>query len=794
MTSILSDLRKTLRGLSSNRTFALTVVVTLASGIAAAATIFSVVQAVLVRPVEFSRPGELVHIYFASPPHILETGLYPRDAEFLQRHVKSLSSVALMTASHAIVTGAGEPFGTDGVKVSGNYFSVLGAPPQAGRFLSVADDAAGGDEAVVIGDRIWRSHFGADRRVLGRKIALDGRIHTIVGVAGSQFSSLSNAGFWVPLALTPQQRAEDTVGVVLIGRLAAGVRMDIAAAELQGLSLRHAAELPDREGWFFSAVSIVGERLKDAPQKLRIVTLAALLLLLTACLNVSGLLLTRATARKGELALCRALGAGSFWLFRNVFLEAFVLALAACVLGVGLASVALRTFVLLGASILPGIERARMDSRTLIFAMAIASLTALCSSIVPGSLALQRSVAYDMQAVRRGASSRSVHRFSAVFLAVQFALTLVLLTGSGLILNSFIRLALTPMGFDPQNVLLTQIEFPEQAGGSYAIGEILAHLRTIPGVTEVSVVQPSVMTGGIQVYPHKPGVKISKARGDMASVTAISPEFFRVLRIPILEGRAFAEQDLKPSMASVIVNEATARRLWPGEAAIGRELAIPISGQDEVCRVVGVAGATHLEGALYPATMQLYLPYTALPRSSDAQFLIRTTGKALPFAKSIRGAIYSVDPNQPVESVMTMKDAISDSILPQRFYALLFLNFSIVATVVAAVGLYGLLRYAFATRAHELGVRIALGASPIHIARLILNFGLGAALCGMVAGIAGVYLTSHVLIAFLHNVDPRDLSTFALTPLVFLLVALGSCLGPYLAIRRIDPAVCLRDQ
>jgi putative ABC transport system permease protein len=570
--------------------------------------------------------------------------------------------------------------------------------------------------------------------------------------------------------------------------------MDVAVAELQGLSLRHAAELPDREGWFFSAIPIVGERLKDAPQKLRIVTFAALLLLLTACLNVSGLLLTRATARKGELALCRALGAGSFRLFRTVFLEAFVLAVAACALGVGLAAVALRTFVLLGASILPGIGRARLDSPTLIFAMAIAFVTALCSSILPGSLALQRSVAYDLQAVRRGASSRSVHRFSAVFLAVQFALTLVLLTGSGLILNSFIRLALTPMGFDPQNVLLTQIEFPEQGGGSYAIGEILVRMRTIPGVTDVSVVQPSVMAGGIQVYPHKPGARISKARGDVASVAAISPEFFRVLRIPIIEGRAFAEQDLTPSRASVIVNAPMARRLWPGEEAVGRELAIPISGQDQSYRVVGVVGATHLEGALYPATMQLYLPYTVLPRSSDAQFLIRTAGRPLPLAKSIRGAIYNVNPNQPVESVMTMKDAISDSILPQRFYALLFLNFSIVSTVVAAVGLYGLLRYAFATRVHELGVRIALGASPIHIARLILNYGLGAALCGMIAGIAGVFLTSHVLIAFLHNVDPHDLSTFALTPLVFLLVALGSCLGPYLAIRRLDPAVCLRDQ
>ncbi len=707
--TLLRDLRKTLRGLSTNRGFALTVLVTLAAGIAAATTIFSVLQAVLFRPVAFPDPDELVHVYF-SPPRVFATLMRPLDANFVQQHVTSLSAMALVSETHAIITRAGEPFGANVLAVSGAYFGLLRAQPEAGRFL------IGGDEnAVILSDRIWRSRFNADPRILGTRISLNGKTHRIVGVAGPQFSSLSNTAFWTPLAPTQTQGEENGLPVILLGRLRPGVPIGTLNAELEKLSLDHARELPDLQGWAFHAVSLVTERLKDAPQKLRAVSLASLLLLLTACLNVSGLLLTRAGARGGEFAVCRALGAGSLWLFRSIFLEVFLLAAAACALGVGLSLAALRAIVLLGPSILPGLDRARLNLATLLFAVGIAFLTAIASSLLPGYLTIRRPPAPDLHSLRRGSSSRSVHRFTASFVAVQFALTLVLLTGSGLLLKSFLRLALTPIGFDPDNVLLAQVDLSDRPASQSLTAAILARLQEMPGVDSVSLVQPSVMAGGIDVLPHIPAAPANHSRADWASLTAISPDFFHVLRIPIRQGRAFIDRDLTPNAASIIVNEAAARHFFPTGNAVGRDLVFALGPQEKSFRIVGVAAPTHLEGALYASPMQIYLPYTQWD-SPAVPFLIRTTGRPLPYAALIRSAVSRVDPHVSVETVSTMRDAISDSILPQRFYAFLFLAFSLAATLVAAVGLYGLLSYAIATRTHEIGIRIALGASPSDLA------------------------------------------------------------------------------
>jgi putative ABC transport system permease protein len=780
------DLRKTLRGLAANRGFALTVIVTLAAGIAAATVVFSVIQAVLLHPIGLPNPDRLVHLYF-SPPKTYGAYMRPGDAGFVMNHVKSLSSAALVSETHAILTGAGEPFSANGLRVSGTYFNLLGAQPEAGRLLTNGDDGV-----IVLSDHIWRSRFSADPRILGTKISLDGKTHRIIGIAGPQSSSLSNTAFWTPLAPPQTQRQENALPVILLGRLRPGVPIDTLNAELNKLSFDRAREHPELHGWLYTAVPVVQERLKDAPEKLRSVSLASLLLLLTACLNVSGLLLTRASARDGEFALCRALGAGSLWLFRSIFLEVFLLATAACALGVGLSLAALRAIVLLGPSILPGLDHAHLNLSTVLFATGIAFLTAIAASLLPGYLTIRCPLAPDLHSLRRGSSSPSVHRFTASFVAVQFALTIILLTGSGLLLKSFLRLALTPLGLDPANVLLAQVDLSNQTASKALTAPILARLRQIPGVDSVSLVQPSVMAGGLEVHPHIPGIPLSHSRADWASLTAISPDFFHVLRIPIRQGRAFTQRDLSSGAAVIIVNEAAARHFFPEGNAVGRGLVLSLGPQEKAFGIVGVAAATHLEGALYPQPMQIYLPYTQWD-SSGLFFLLRTTGRPLPYAASIRHAVSIADPRQPVESVTTLKQAISDSILPERFYAYLFLCFSLAAALVAAVGLYGLLSYAIATRTREIGIRIALGASPSRLTELTLSFGLRAALSGMVLGIAGAAITSRLLTAFLHGIDPHDLSTFALAPLLLALIALLSSLQPLLSMHHIDPAVCLRE-
>ncbi len=791
------DLRYTIRSLRKAPGFTATAILALALGIGSTTAIFGLVEGVLLKPLPFRNPQQLVQLTFDNPAQGYFSSLQLADAEFVQRQSKTLSQIAFSGPQYSVILGAGEPFNSNGAKASANYFSTLGVSPLLGRFIEPAEEVAGNDRVIVLSNGLWRKRFGEDPHVLNRKISLDGKTYRVIGVAGPQFSWSEDPEFWIPLAPTSEERTARSTVVHVTGRRASGFSIAAVNEELHALSLRRPHQGPNdtRNGWFFHATSLRELRLGNAPKNLRTLSFAVALVFLIACANVSGLLLSRITSRSGELSLRSTLGASRFRLFRQLFLESAALSLAAGALGCALAAVSIRGIVALGSATVPQLERVHLDVWTVSFALAIAALIALFSTLVPAWIALRRETGPQLQFSRRGSVSQAVRRIGALFVSAQFAFTLILLIGAGLLLNSFLRVMLTPPGFNPHNLLMMEITLPGWISSDHAyrasfLAAALDRLRIVRGIDAVAATAPAPMEGnGFGVLFHEPGtVRPALSPKNAAAWILISPQYFRTMRIPLIEGREFTERDLKSTNNPAIINDILARRLWPQQSAIGRQLLV---GQDRLITIVGVAAPTRLANLESRSGPQVYEPYTSLPPPSTA-FLIRTSGPPERLISSVRQAIFKLNPRQPIEKITTMDNAISSTLIPRRFYLWLFLTFAAMALAVAAVGLHGLLAYLVAARTHEIGVRMTVGASPGDIAELLLGFGARILVPGLIAGIAGSLAATRVLTSLLHDVKPTDALTFAAASLVFVVVALVACAAPLGRMLRIDPAVCLR--
>jgi predicted permease len=807
-------MRFTIRQLRKSPGFAITTILTLALGIGATTAIFSLLNAVLLRPLPFPDPQRLMWVQQADiepgvPVDAAEPLSYP---DFFDWRARS-HTVAGMASYHNdgnALTGSGAPQMLEAEVVSAEFFRVLAARPLLGRDFLPADERPGA-RVAILSYTLWQSTFGGARDIIGRAIALDGRSHVVVGVmpAGFVFPIRNPApALWTTLADDAEgdkprtsQRGFDSLDVV--ARLKPGVTPAQARAELNVIARNIATQYPDTNKPYTAAIlkPMLEHVAGNFRPALRLLFGAVVLVLLIACANVAGLLLARATRRRGEIALRTALGAGRGKIMRQVLMESVLLSLCGGVLGVALSTWALDALLRFVPSDLPRASQISVDGTVLAFVTAVSLLTGLLFGVVP---AWRMSRLDPALALRDGGRSmtagRGQLRLHNWLVMAETAIGLVLLVGSGLLIRSFVRVLHVDPGFDARNVLTAKLSVPLsrytdlQRLQFYA--RLMRKLEALPGVQAVAAGWPLPLEGGnigisfdIEGRPTAPGDAPSE------QVAVVTPDFFRTLRIPILSGRAFTPRDDPKGPPVIIVNERFARKYFPGENPIGKHIKTDLSdGTTPVGmrEIVGVAGNVKRRSLTTEAEPIQYLPYAQAIITSPP-VAIRTAGDPTRLIAPLRAVLADADKDIPVYSVETLEEAASKAAAQPRFQTLLLGCFAGMALLLSSIGLYAVLSYMVAQRTSEIGVRMALGAQRADVLGMIVRRGLALALAGIAIGLAAAALLTRLMAGMLYGVEAFDPLTFAAVAGILLLVSLAASSAPAWRAAQLDPMRTLRD-
>ena len=796
-----------IRSLLRSPVFALTTILTLAISIGMATSVFTIVNALLLRPLPYKDAGRLALLWSVSRSSSRGPVSF-EDFEDWRRDSKTIETAAAYSTYYKpILTGAGEAERLSGLLVTHQYFAVMGmAKPALGRFFLPEEDRNGRDAVIVLSYQIWRDRFQSDPAVIGHTIQLNSSPHTIVGVAPSELpllpASLAEepAQIYRPVGEPFGKGARDSRHLETIVRLRPGVTIAQAQAEIDVRS--HAIEMAHPDSDRKLAGRIVGLR-DDLTRNVRagLVALqgAVLALMLIACANIANLLLAKSSARRRELAVRAALGASTGRLARMLLGESLVLGAMGGVCGVFLSAWGTDALTLAAVRVLPDAGKISIDSRVLGFALAVSLVTAILFGMAP--VFQLRSVHLD-DALKSGTRALGDQRngLRMLLAAGQIAIALVLLVGAGLLGRSFMRLRAVNPGFDPRGVLaasvsLPTLRYPDDASVSRFFDRALAGLRNLPGVHEAAIVSVVPMSGdfdrtGFEIAGEKFGP------GEMASPDryVVSPEYFDMLRIPLRTGRRFNPRD-DANHAPVCVISETAARLWfAGESPIGKKIrAGSASGFFDTSpfrAVAGVVGDVAQYGLGLPATPQIYMPHAQFSRRYET-LMVRTDGDPNALAAPLRKAVLAADPEQPVYNVKPLEAIVDNSIAARRLGLWLLGVFAFGALALASVGIYGVVSYSVAQRTSEFGIRMALGARPSDILRQAVGGSLPMIAGGLAAGIVGSFLCAKLLAGFLFGVSATDASTFAALPILLGLVALGACYVPARRAAKTDPLKAL---
>lgn len=803
MQTLLRDLRFGLRMLRRNPGFTLVAVLTLAVATGANTAIFSVTSALLLRPFPYRQPQQLVSIRFADSDSRPLTLL---RYELLRDHARTLE-VAAFTNDNFNLTGIGEPVQVPVARVTPNFFSMLGVRPELGRSFTADEGRPEGHPVVLLGNALWRTRFSSNPNIVGTSISLDGVPHTVVGVlpAGVQFPFVGKADVWTPryfeLTLMPAQRIRMGVGYLeFVARLAPGATLAQANAELGVLDQQYRTQNPTAPDAASSrtmiAVPLRDVVVADLRTKLWILSAAVAVLLLIGCANVASLLLSRALARRRELAVRAALGASRSAVVRQLLTESTMLALAAGVLGIALGFAADRALSTWGATQLPDGIPVTMDGGVLFFAVVISLLTGILTGIFPALQLARTDLNSTLRDEGRGLSgSRSRGRLRSLLVVGQVALSLLLLICAGLLVRSFDRLLHVDPGFDARNVLTMGISLPTEKYSkpdqqTTFFDEALRRVSALPGVRNaaISAALPLSFTRVTPVLPEgQPAVPL--AQRPFIDIEAISPQWFETMRVPLLAGRVFTAADDGQAPKVVIVNQTCALRFWPGQNPVGKHFIVGRGPMES--EVVGVAADVRNQGLGDEAQAQLWLPFKQLPWT-EMHLLVRTAVPPLQMADAVRAQISAVDPDQPVTAIQTVDDLMDSGRAQPRFTMVLLAVFSITALALAAIGLAAMLAWTVVQRRQEMAIRLALGAGRKDILWLVVRHGLALALSGIAIGLGAGFLLTRLMASVLYKTSAHDLGTFALAPVVFLGVAWLASYLPARRATRVDPLDTLR--
>jgi putative ABC transport system permease protein len=816
MDTLLQDLRYSLRRLAKSPLFSSIVVVTLALGIGANTAIFSAVNGILLRPLPYPDPEQLVTInhFYRSLNNLRAPVSAPGFRDYQERS-RSYSSMAVRTGWNANLTGVGEPVRIRGGRVTGRYFTTMGIPPLVGRAIQAGEDSLGRDHVVVLSHGIWLRLFGGERGVLGRSLSLNGESYQVIGVMPRGFRDFFDreAEVWAPLSFAPDEmvdNARTNEHLDLVARLKSGVPVDQASREISAIAEQLKQEFPgsyEPLSWTLTVTPLAGLAAGDIRPALLVLLGAVGFVLLIACANVANLLLARAAGRTREIAVRTALGATRERLVRQLLTESVLLSLAGGALGLMLAWAGVRVLVALKGANLPRAEEIGIDGTVMGFTLLVSLLTGLLFGLAPALHFSGADLHGHLKEGARGATSdRASERVRRGLVVAELALALTLLTGAGLLAKSFARLQNVDPGFDPERLLtfdlaLPAAKYPSDTSQIAFYDAVLPRIGQVPGVkaaaaTSVLPFGGSWSTASFEIEGYQQPEGQPSPWGDFR---VVSPGFFEAMRIPVLKGRVLEDADRMGGPLVAVIDEEFVRRYWPQENPIGKRMTFgpPAGAADTSSRewieIVGVVGHTKHEGLAAEPRVQYYLPYRQMGMSR-LTVAARTVGQPESYVNAIRAAVRTVDPDQPIAAVRNMDELLELSVGQRKLAMLLLSLFSGIALLLASVGIYGVMSYSVSQRVREIGVRIALGADRRVVLKMVLRQGMRLALGGVVLGLVAAFGLTRLIASQLYEVRATDPATFVLVATLLTAVALLANLVPALRATRVDPAVVLRDE
>ncbi len=798
MQTLWQDLRYGARMLIKNPGFTLIAVITLALGIGANTAIFSVVNGVLLRQLPYPDSGRLMVVRETKLPQLPEFSVAPGNFLDWQRQSTVFAHLVAYGGGTYYMIGHGEPERLRGGRVSAGFCATLGIRPEQGRDFLPEEDQPGRDQVALISNSLWQRRFGADPQVLGQTLTLSERSYTVIGVMPPHFQFPDqNTEFWTPLALTPRERQDHSKhGLAVTARLKPGVTVEQAQAEMTALAGRLAEQYPaSNAGWNVKVVPMLEYAVGGVRRALLVLAVAVACVLLIACANVANLLLARAATREKEMAMRTALGASRWRLFRQLLTESVLLALLA-----GSASLLVAVWsldLLLALAPLPRAQEVALDGRALGFTLMLTLLTGLFFGLAPGRQAAQLDLTAALKGSRRG-STGGVRRWRAgnFLITAEVALVLVLLLAAGLMTQTFWRLQRLDLGFDPQRLLnmsivLPQSKYPAAQSRAAFFSHLIRQLSALPGVQSVGASQWSPFSGNYMLTFSVTG-RAPQAPDKQPSMNyyAVSPDFFKTMDIHLLRGRAFTEHDGPGAPRVAIINETLAKRFFPDQDPIGQRIVIS-NAPDAAREIVGIVGDVRQVGREGKTQPQTYEPYLQQPFPS-MNLVVRTTGDPSRLIPAVRREVFSLDPNQPIWGLGPVAEDVSNSVRGERFSMLLLGTFAVVALALAAAGIYGVTAYSVAQRTQEIGIRLALGALPRDVLRLVVRQGMTPALLGVALGLAAAFALTRLMAGLLYGVSATDPLTFVVIALLLALVALAACWIPARRAMKVDPMIALR--
>ena len=804
------DLRFAARMLRKSPGFTAVAVLTLALGIGANTAIFSVVNAVLLRPLPYANPGQLVLVPEAKPEAgISGRGLsYPTFTE-LRNHNRVFQAIAGFGGHALVLTGNGEPSEVSTVVVTSDFFSVLAAYPLLGRVFTPEEDKRGAAPVVILSENLWRSRFGADPGIVGRSINLDMRPYTVIGVMPASFRTPflpQTSQVWISLAQDPlfsvwMAKPPQDHWMAALARVRPAISFDQVKAELDTISAGLAKEFPAEKGWAIGIQPLQQTITGSVRLPLLLLLGAVGLVLLIACANIANLLLSRATARSREVAIRIALGAGRSRIARQLLTECAILGLLGGLIGTIVTYWGVATLVPLLPSGLPTFHSIRVDSSVLVFAFALSLITSLVFGLAPVVSMAGFNPHQELGEGARAGESAGPRRVRAFLAVAEIALAMVLLAGAGLLMRSFSQLTSVNPGFEPNHVVKAMVSLPQfqyttpKQWAAFS-EELMAGLQAQPGMQDSAVAGPlpivdCCVTLAFQIVGNPPP---QAGAADTANYVPASPRYFSVMGIPLLRGRLFNESDSSSSPAVALISETLAKRYFPNEDPLGRHLAFGFPANGVVSReIVGVVGDIHDVSLGKEPGPMLYVPFTQAPLYGG-EVVVKSTLSTSAVVNAIRAVTHRLDKNLPVTDIAALSDVLNDSVAQPRFHTLLLGLFATIALMLAAVGIFGVISYSVGRRTHELGIRMALGAQPGSVVSMILRETLALLLIGIAVGIPCFLAAARLIKHLLFNVTPYDAVTLALVSILLVVVGVLASYIPARRAMRVDPLVALRHE
>ncbi len=808
MDALLKDLRYSIRCLLKQPAFTVLVVITLGLGIGATATIFSVINALILTPPRINQPNEVVALWRTPIEKRVEGYVSYLDLKDWKTRAQSFESIAGYKANGFIVADGENVERVKGMRVTANFLDLLKVKPFRGRDFQTEEENRGSEPVAVISYEFWQSRFGGSEDILRRQISLSGKSHSIIGILppGFEFPLVKEAQILTTVAGEGSNLPERGAQVLrAVGRLKQGESLEHAQAEMTAVAASLAQENPQTNGnttvYLVSAhEQIVGGEVRRA---LWLLLGAVGFVLLIACTNTANLLLVRASTRQKEIAIRGALGAGRWQIARQLMSESLLLSLMSGAVGLLISLWGLGAIKYYGADQLPRLDEVHINGRELIFTFAVSVLTSLLFSSIPTLKASRPDVNEVLKSgIKAATSGRSLRFWRDSLVVSEIALSLILLVGAGLMIKSLSQLVNVPPGFDPENVItggvsLTKANYDKPEQCVTYVSQTLERLKAMPGVESAAFVAPMPFSGGNVGSDFRIEGRPTPEAGKepAANNRSVTPDYFQAMKIALIRGRYFSDQDKREGVGAAIVNQTLAQRYFPNEDPLGQRIsnigANQNEGDPEQWEIVGIVGDVHHSSLTKAATPEIYLPYQQ-NSWTWGNFLVRTTIKPAALAESFRQQIRAGDRSVPLTEVRPLKQAISETLSQPRFYTFLFGLFGAVGLVLTMIGVYGLISYTVAQRTQEIGIRMALGATRENVVRMILKRGIALAIFGTVVGLVTSFALTRLIVGLLFEVKPTDPATLVAAAVVLLVAAF---LASYLPARRatkVDPLVALR--